>query len=204
MPLITGAASGGGENKSILKLPRWFAATGLQLYNSLTATTSHTVAGFWTTADYYGAWANMNTGIGVYKTLVDITGGGYITSIICNALAGVGEVTIKITVDGVEEILTVYSTANYRAVIGSAYTSTSNIHDSPALTVLSSNNHACKNYSMLWCPVVLYVPAPHAALSENNPLIRFDTSLKIEMMNVTNAHQNDTYNQRAGVLYVID
>lgn len=200
------SVSGGGENKSIFKLPRWFGSYGgVYFYNGSTTRVIDNTTAFFSAVDLFGSYNNTATADGVWKDLASVpSGAGYLTSIIAGMPVSDCVLELRVTIDGVEEILQLAGNNSQRAIIG--YMGTA---EGSALGEITEVNGSAAS----WGNYLTYkqnqytngtVPSAQFILANKLASIRFDQSMKIEQRFVGAGSHATALNRNAGVIYVTD
>ena len=176
------------------------------LYSRKTgATALVTAAGFWTAfAASWGTAVDSNFDSDTYKTLLDVTGSGLLAGCIGPSAGGAESTTIKVTVDGTETTKAT-AVANVSRVCfgnwlgrGTEYTTANNWTD--ALYDLDADKDALTLLAYPTTGGTFYYPIPWPALFMR-PMIKFDTSLKVEMKHSTAITGTGSNERQSGVVH---
>lgn len=165
----------------------------LGLKNTLTTQQLSDAASFFTTIATRGASASI-TVADTYVTLCDLTGAGFMVNAISPTHTASFTPTIRITVDGIAYTIapSAAQTAYYRFVLGTLTNYLSIVSVSTAAVagdIISPNSAQDSGFAgsrtggvvQASTNGVLGVPSPDAALSYGFPVLRFESSLKVEV-----------------------
>ena len=140
---------------------------------------------FFDTLDKSGAQAAI-TVADTFVTVCDLTGGGFITSLVSPSHSAAFTPTIKITVDGVVYTLTPSGdiTAAERLVIGAITPATQLSADGSSLNANGSYDYGFAETDVSGISRLRYgvgIPQPNRALADSKPVLRFNSTCKVEM-----------------------
>ena len=144
------------------------------------------VATFWTAFALRGAQTSI-TGADTYVTLADISSdnGGFLVNVVCpHDSAGTTMQTIRITTDNVVYVIapTAVLTANSRLVLGPVATN-ANATLANAATIGGGGDAGFSGTAVggVNNSISLVVVPPESAMSYGMPVLRFESSLKVEV-----------------------
>lgn len=169
-----------------------------------------TTAGFWTAFARHGAVGNVTTS-NTYATIVNLTSSsGWMGNIVSCALyyfSGSTTLHIKLTLDGTAYEITTGSVAATgtadRLVIGPSFPGEPSTTGAGAGIGddLSSDFDAAQIASIPWHDDGVVISPSHA-WSRGFPMLRFESSLKVEVK--TSNYQTANNEHKAGVTYILD
>lgn len=205
-PLSSSIVADAFYNKSILGLPRGFSsASNTNVKANKTQVAPDNAATCWSNVDNCGSYISASfQPENVWYEIVNITGGGFLTSIIGPVAHTVGnhEIEFKVTVDGVEEIITLLCSNASRAILGAIFEGTGATNYSD-LDASNQFNVAAEPYGQR-VHGTHHLPSPHFCIEHGLALVRFKESLNIQWRIVTSRNINTTYNCNSGAMYVTD
>lgn len=166
---------------------------------------------FWTAYGSFGVAVDSNNAADTYKDLVNISSGrGALYRVSCPAVANNGDVvTLRFTVDGRPSvtIAETIATAGDRLHIGHAvdaalFTTAAVVRQNPEAGAGVLN--AAKTAFVVGSPTTMGFMGLHYVMAMGAPVLRFSSSLRVELK--LSAAQNGTANKerQAGVAYVLE
>lgn len=210
LPQVT-AASGGSRyitNPKHLPLMWGNATNAIHLKTAVGTTSARSTTGFITNGSYRGASAAI-TVADTYVTLCDISGAGFMGSVVTPySSASAAVQSMRITVDGTAyEITETAPLADYCLVLGGSVgqsetaTTYGGLVSSPNAYFDSGFNVDRSNGVPLYAQY-LAVFTPEQKIAFGLPVLRFDSSLKVEVKCSVLSATNPQY--RGLVTYVLD
>ena len=181
--------------------------TKATLKSSNSALVNSSTAGFFTALALRGAQTSIATA-NTYVTVASITGSGFLVNCISPTHTAAFTPTIRITVDG-----TVYTLAPsaaqpiaHRLVLGPILSVASTTVESITLNGASDNGFwlaAVGGLNQITAgQVETSIPTPEAALSNGLPVLRFESSLLIEMK--CDLLSGTAVDKQCGASYILD
>ena len=168
------------------------------------------LTGFWSHVDRRGAYVT-SVNNGSYTTVVDVSGSGGIVSGIIGPCDGSNSVTdqdYKITVDGVESIISIHRN-NFQSTFIGCLAQSNYISDSAAAVrpfwyydgdELSSDESVLDLESGMSVDMFILPPSLAASAFSTGPALGFTDSLKVEMQ--SNAANGASVQAYGGVVYM--
>lgn len=190
-----------------------YASTDLNLKNALGGTVLSSAAGFYTNLAYRGA-SSAITVAATAVTVANITGSGFLCNMVSPTHTASFRPTFIVTVDGVAYTIAPSATiaAGKRLVVGplshgvstttalGGATLVDHLHDGNSVADAGFNAAMVGGVAMAGGTAGLYTP--ETALNFNLPVLRFESSLKVEMLaSLLSANAVD---KQCGVTYRLD
>lgn len=121
-------ANGVATNYGGALLPHYAANGSITNVDAATTTTRvSTAAGFWTNLAAQGTAVDSNYTADTYKTILSVSGAGYVYHIIGPAAGGAETTTFELTIDGVLKEFAVATVSGSRAFLSAAYATNQDI-----------------------------------------------------------------------------
>lgn len=182
--------------------------TGLNIKTTNAVATGSHLAGFFTALALRGAQTSIAVA-NTYVTVCNITGSGFLANCISPAHTASHTPTIRITVDGVVYTITPSAAqpVNHRILIGNTTVGAS----VGVVEALSPNGGSDNGFwpasvggfnQVTASQVAISIPTPEAALSYGLPVLRFESSLLVEMR--TDLLSADAVQKQCGASYILD